>query len=198
MRSWERTGSRGIISSRGMKPFGIGAEIDVHAIAVHPLDDSADERPRPILVRIDHLGTLGLAHLLHDDLFGRLREDAAEGNRLHRLLDEPARLHVLVDVARIVHPQFALGDLQFGGVVGEHLPAPERVVGAGLAVDGDPHVEFLAVFLARRGGQRRLQSVEDDFLVDALLVGHRIDRHQYFFVHKLHRTPRHSGRNLAF
>jgi hypothetical protein len=73
----------------------------------------------------------------------------------------------------------------------------KRVVAAGLAVDRHAHVQLLAVLLAGRGRERRLERIEDDFLVDALLVGNRIDRHQNFFVHSL-KTPGHSGRNLAF
>ena len=163
--------------------FGVRAEIDEHAVAVDALDDAADQRAGAILVRIDHLRALGFAHLLHDHLLGGLRQDAAEGHRFHRLLDEPARLHVLVDVARIIHAQLALGHFELGGVVGEHLPAAERVVAAGLAVDRHAHVQLLAVLLARRRRERRLERVEYDFLVDALLVGNRIDRHQNFFVH---------------
>jgi hypothetical protein len=59
------------------------------------------------------------------------------------------------------------------------------------------HIQFFAVLLAGRGCERSFERVEDDFLVDALLVGDRVDRHQNFFVHAL-QTPGHSGRNLAF
>ena len=49
----------------------------------------------------------------------------------------------------------------------------------------------LAVLLARGRGQRRLERLEDDFLVDALLVGDGIDDHQDFFVHLS--SSRHAG-----
>ena len=164
--------------------FGVGAEIHVHAVAVDALDDAADQRAGPVLVGIDHLRALGLAHLLHDDLLGGLRENAAERHRFHRLLDEAARLHVLVDVARVIQAQLALRHLEFGGIVGEHLPAAKRVVAAGLAVDRNAHVQLFAVLLAGRGRERGFERVEYDFLVDALLVGDRVDRHQNFFVHR--------------
>ncbi len=75
------------------------------------------------------------------------------------------------------------------GIVGEHFPAAEGVVVAALAVDGDAHVPFFAVFLAGGRGQRRLERFEDHFLVDALLVGDGIDHHQDFLVHGLSTYP---------
>jgi len=39
------------------------------------------------------------------------------------------------------------------------------------------------MLLAGGGRQRSFERLEDDFLVDALLVGYRVDRHQNFFVH---------------
>ncbi len=56
----------------------IAAEIHEHAVAVDALDDAADQLADAILVLLDHLGALGLADLLHDDLLGGLRGDAAE------------------------------------------------------------------------------------------------------------------------
>ena len=145
--------------------------------------------PGPILVGVDHLRALGFANLLHDHLLGGLRQNASEGHRFHRLFDEAARFDVFVDVAGIVQAQFALGHFEFGRVVRKHLPAAERVVAAGLAVDRDAHVELLAVLFAGRGCQRGFERVEDNFLVDALLVGNRVDGHQNFFVHNPS-TPR--------
>jgi hypothetical protein len=39
------------------------------------------------------------------------------------------------------------------------------------------------VLLARGGGERRLERLEDHFLLDALLVGDGVDDHQDFLVH---------------
>ena len=39
--------------------------------------------------------------------------------------------------ARVIETQLALGHFELGRIVGEHLPAPERVVVAGLAIDLD-------------------------------------------------------------
>ncbi len=165
------------------EPLGVGAEIHVHTIAVDALDDAADQRAGAVLVGIDHLCALGLAHLLHDDLLGGLRENASEGHRLHRLFHEAARLDILIDIAGIIQTQLALGNFQLGGIVGEHLPAAERVVAAGLAVDGHAHVQLLAVLLAGGGRECGFERVENDLLIDALLVRYRIYRHQDFFVH---------------
>ena len=87
------------------------------------------------------------------------------------------------------------GHFQLRRIVGEHFPAAESLVVAGLAVDGDAHVPLLAVFLARGRGQRRFERLEDDFLVDALLVRDGIDHQQDFFVHRfyLHGLSGHSG-----
>ena len=166
--------------------FGVAAEIDVDAVAVDALDDAADQRADAILVGVDHLRALGLAHLLHDDLLGLLRGDAAEGHRLHRLLDEAADLGLRIDLVRVLEAQLALRHLELRGVVGEHLPAAEGLVVAALAVDGDAHVPLLAVLLAGSRGQRRLERLEDHFLVDALLVGDGIDHHQDFLVHTVY------------
>ena len=179
------------------EPLGVRAEIDVDAVAVDALDDAAHQRAGAVLVSIHHLRALGFAHFLHDDLLRGLREDAPEGYRFHRLLDEAAHLDVLVDLARIVHAQLALRHLELAGVVRKHLPAAKRVVAAGLAIDRNAHVELLAVLLAGRGRQRRLERIEDDFLIDTLLVGNGVHRHQNFFVHVLGLLA-HSGRNLAF
>ena len=165
--------------------FGVAAEVDVDAVAVDALDHARHQRADAVLVGIDHLGTLGFAHFLHDDLLGLLRGDAAERHRFHGLFDETADFGFLVDVERVFEAQLALRHFHLRGIVGKHLPAAERVVVAGLAVDGDAHVPFFAVFLARGRSQRRLERVEDDFLVDALLVRDGIDNQQNFFVHGL-------------
>ena len=163
--------------------FRVAAEVDVDAVAVDALDHAADQGADAVAVGIDHLRALGLAHLLHDHLLGLLRGDAAEGHRLHRLLDVAADFRLRIDLERILEPQLALGDLELLGVVGEHLPAAEGLVVAALAIDGDARIPLLAVLLAGGGRERSLERLEDHFLVDALLVGDGIDHHQNFLVH---------------
>ena len=117
--------------------------------------------PARLLVRLDDLLALGLAHLLHDDLLRGLRRDAAELDGLHRLLDEAADLGVRIDVDSVLEAQLARRLLELLRVVGEHLPAPKRLVAAGRAIDRDAHLDVVAVALARGGRERRLDRFED-------------------------------------
>src|SRR5690606_26921623 len=120
---------------------------------------------------------------------------------------------------RVFEAQLALRHFHLARIVGEYLPAAERVVVAGLAVDGDAHVPFLAVFLAGSRGERGFERAEDDLLVDAFLVRHGIDNQQNLFIHTSasgalsnglrqreartlspnpnYKTDRHSGASLA-
>ena len=166
------------------EPLGVAAEVDEDAVAVDTLDDAADELPDALLVGFDHLRTLGFAHLLHDHLLGLLRGDTTETDRLHRLLDETADLSLRVHIDRVVEPQFAVRRLEIPRVVCQHLPTAEGLVLAALAVDGDAHVPFLAVLLASGRRERRLQRLEDHFLVDALLVRDGIDHQHDFLAHQ--------------
>src|SRR6185295_7887175 len=123
--------------------FGVAAEIHEYTVAVDAFDDAAHQRADTFLVLLDHLGTLGLAHLLHDDLLRGLRGDAAESDRLHRHFDELTRLRVLPDVGCVLEPELTLRKFQLRGIVREHLPAAERIVVAGLAVDRHTRVHVL-------------------------------------------------------
>src|SRR6516164_9367197 len=163
--------------------FRIAAEIDVDAVAVDAFDDAAHERPDAVAVGLHHLGALGLAHLLHDHLLRLLGGNAAEGDRLDRLLDEAADFRLGIHLEPVLEPQLALGHLELLGIIRKHLPAAEGLVITALAVDGDARVPFLAVLLARCGRERSFERLEDYFRVDALLVGDGIDHHQDFFVH---------------
>ena len=164
--------------------LGVAAEVDEDAVAVDALDDARNQLTDAARVPLDDLRTLRLAHLLHDHLLGGLRGDAAERHRLERAFDVAARLGVGRQVEGVLQAQFLFRELELGRVVGEHLPAAERVVVAGLAVDGDAHVDFLAVFLACSRRKRRLERFEDDLLVDALLVRDGFHDHQDLLVHR--------------
>ena len=68
------------------------AEIDHHVAVLDPLDDAVDDVADAVLVFLILAVALGLAHLLHDHLLGRLRGDAAVFERRQRLGDVVADL----------------------------------------------------------------------------------------------------------
>jgi hypothetical protein len=172
--------------------LGIAAEVDVDVAAFDALDDATDQFTLATGVLFDDLCALGLAHLLHDHLLRGLGGDTSELDRLHRLLDEVARLQLGILLARVVQPDLVLGmeleffrfivlvELDFGR---DHLPAAEGGIVARYAVDGHAHVDVTTVLLARSGCQRQLDGLENDRLLDALLMRDGVDDHQDFFAH---------------
>jgi hypothetical protein len=128
-----------------------------------------------LLVRLDDLLTLGLAHFLHDDLLRRLRRNASELHRLHRLLDEPADLGFRIQVERVLEPQLASRLLDLARIVGEYLPAAKRLVAATGPVDSDAHLDVVAVAFPRGRRERRLDRFENDRLLDTFFVRDRVN-----------------------
>src|SRR6056297_1040886 len=111
----------------GDEALRVAAEIHEHAVAVHALDDAADQRADAVLELLHHLGALGLPHLLHHDLLRSLGHDAARGRDVQGLLDIAADLCVRVHVQRVLQAELAARRLQLGGIVREDLPAPEEI-----------------------------------------------------------------------
>ena len=68
------------------------AEVDDDVAVLDPLDLAVDDLADPVLELLVLAVALGLAHLLDDDLLGRLGGDAAEIDRRQRLGDEVAGL----------------------------------------------------------------------------------------------------------
>ena len=68
------------------------AEIDDHVAVFDALDDAVDDLADAVLVFLVLPVALGLAHLLHDHLLGRLRGDAAVFERRQRIGDGVADL----------------------------------------------------------------------------------------------------------
>src|SRR3954466_10822218 len=68
------------------------AEVDHHVAVFDPLDDAVDDVADAVLVFDELPVALGLAHLLHDDLLGGLRGDAAVFQRRQRVGDGVADL----------------------------------------------------------------------------------------------------------
>src|SRR6185437_8110988 len=171
------------------EPLRVGSEVDENTVAIDALHHAAHERADAIAVGVHDLLALRLAHLLHDDLLGLLGGNAAEGHRLHRLLDEAADLGLRVELVRILHAQLPLRRLELRRVVRKHLPTAKRLVVPALAVDGHAGIPLLAVLLAGSRSQSRFERLEDYLLVDAFLVGDCIDDHQDFLVHYCHLSP---------
>ena len=188
----------------GEDGFGVAAQIDDDAVPRRFLDRTANQLANTRFVQLHHLRALGFAHFLDDDLLRRLGGDAPELDGLHR------HFVGIADAQRRVLLLRFFGS-QFGVWVGlfvlfklalrvDHVPAPERLVVAALAVDpnGELRVHAAAavlvldelVMLALGGhGQRQLNGLEDHLLGDALLVGDGLHHGQHFFVHFRHGSP---------
>ena len=183
MRSCVRTGSRGIIWSRGMKPSALpprSTKMPLRSTRLTRPDTSVPTRPLYRSTTCARSASRTFCTMTCFAVCAAMRPKATDSER-H--FDVAARLGVRRDVERVLEAQFLVREFEFGRVVGEHLPAAVRVVVARLAVDGDAHVDLLAVFLARSRRERCFERLEDDFLVDALLVGDGIHDHQDLFVH---------------
>ena len=74
-------------------------EIDDHIAIFDALDGAVDDLADTVLVFVELAVTFGFAHLLHDDLLGRLGGDAAEIHRRQRVGDEVTDLGVGIAVA---------------------------------------------------------------------------------------------------
>ncbi len=159
------------------------AGLDDGIAALHALDRPVDD----VLLALEEVGedllALGVADLLQDHLLGGLGADAAEVDRLQRLLEGIARLDLGVVLAgfRQRHLEEFIDVL----VVGNHLPAAEGLVVAGLAVDRDAHVGLVVDALLGCRGKRQFQRTEDDVLGNVLFAGQCIDQQQQFTAHGL-------------
>ncbi len=130
----------------------------------------------------DDLGTLGFAHLLHDDLLGGLRRDTSESHRFDLLFDDIAHCQRRLALFRLGERNLTIfAEVLF---VLDHDPATESIVLAGAAINLDANTDVLTFeTLARRAGQRRFDSLENDVSGHALLVGDGVNDQQYLFAH---------------
>ncbi len=159
MRSPGRKVSRGISSSRRTMRLA-AAEVDDDVAVLDALDDAVDDLADAVLVFLVLAVALGLAHLLHDDLLGGLRRDAAEVEGRQRLGDRVADLGGRVALARLRQRDLA-GVVLDRGVVDDEQVARQAEL-AGLRVDLGVDVGLGAVARARRLGDGVLHGVEDD------------------------------------
>ena len=142
------------------------------------LDDAGDHFADAVLVLIVLTLTLGIAHLLHDDLLGGLSSNAAkiEGRQLFGQLT--ANFERRVDF-------LGFRKTQLFGVVFEFLfrdnreNTQQRLL-AGDRVDGGADIMLLAVFRLGSLLDSFLHGLDDDRLVDRLLLGHGLGDLQNF------------------
>ena len=157
--------------------FG-AAEINDHVPILNALHNAVDNLAFAILVFIELALALGIAHFLHDDLFRRLRGDAAkiEGRKL--FLDLVAKLEAGIHFLRIFQRNLLRGILNL--VVRDNGLDPPQALLAGLVVDDRADIVLLAV--AGLGGffDRFLHRLNDDGAVDGFFFCDRFcDLHDF-------------------
>ena len=103
------------------------AEVDDHIAVFDALDGAVDDLADAVLVFVELAVALGLAHLLHDHLLGRLRGDAAELHRRQQFGDEVAGLRVGIALARVLDRDL-LGEI-LDGVDDFHQPLQLHLAG---------------------------------------------------------------------
>ena len=104
------------------------AEIDDDVAVFDALHRAVDDLADPVLVILVLAVALGLAHLLHDDLLGRLGGDAAVIERRQRLGDVVADLRGGIPAARLLDGNLRRVDLD----VLDHFEQPLQADLAGL------------------------------------------------------------------
>ena len=152
------------------------AEIDDDVAVFDALDDAVDDVADAVLVFLVLAVALGLAHLLHDHLLGRLRGDAAVFERRQRVGDGVADLRGRIALARVLEADLVRRVLD--RLDHQHVAREPQL--AGLRVDLGVHVGLGAVARARRLGDRVLHRGDDDAAVDRLLAGDRVGDLQQF------------------
>src|SRR3989449_3376762 len=151
------------------------AGLDDGAAALHALHRAGDQLVAPRQEVVQDLLALGVADALQDHLLRSLRADAAELDRLERLLDEVLQLDIRFALLRF--RQRDLRRRRLERVVGHHLPAPERLVGSGVAVDVHAHVDILGILFLGRRGERHFEGAEDDVARHVLLPCQHVHQH---------------------
>ena len=153
--------------------------------AVHDLADA-------VLVFLVLAVALGVAHLLHDHLLGRLRRDAAEIEGRQGVGDHVAHLGRRV-VAGAGLGQGDLAGIVLHRAVLDHEEVPRQAQLTGLRIDLRMDVGLGAVAGPGGLGDGIRHGVEHDLLVDHLLACDRIGDLQEF---KPVGTDSHRGRSL--
>ena len=152
------------------------AEVDDDVAVFDALDDAVDDVADAVLVFLVLAVALGLAHLLHDHLLGRLRGDAAVFERRQRLGDVVADLGGGIALAGVLERD--LGRVVLDLV--DHQQQARQPHLAGLRIDLGADLGLAAVARARRLLDRVLHRGDHDAAVDRLLAGDRVGDLQQF------------------
>ena len=158
------------------------ARLDDRAAALHALHRAGHQLVAARQEVVQDLLALGVADALQDHLLGGLRADAAELDVSSRLLDDVVELGVGLAASCASSTDSICARVPVGRVVGHHLPAAERLVVAGVAVDRDAHVDVLGVLLLGRRGERHLERAEDDVARHVLLARQHVHQHHQFAI----------------
>ncbi len=146
------------------------AEVDDDVAVFDALDGAVDDFADAILELVELAVTLGFAHLLHDDLLGRLGSDTAEIHRRQRVSDEVAELGVDIAVAG----EFKRDLRRIVLDLLDHFQEALQADFAGLRVDVGADVRFRAVTRTGSLLDRVGHGGEHDFAVDHLFTGNGI------------------------
>ncbi len=146
------------------------AEVDDNVAVFDALDDAVDDVADAVLVLFVLAVAFGLAHLLHDDLLGRLRGDPPVFERRQLVGYRVADLCGRVMPSGIIERDLRRGIFHCV----HHLHVARQMKLAALRIDLGVNVGFAAVPGARRLGDRILHGAEHDLAVDRLFAGHRV------------------------
>jgi len=106
---------------------------------------------------------------LQNDLLGRHRANAANGQGLDRLLDVLALLHIGHAIACVHQELFGIGVLQTGRI-GHHQPTTEGLVFTRVPVDGHPNVDLSLIEFLGGLGQGQFHGSKHDVTLDILFA----------------------------
>ena len=158
-------------------------QLDNAVAAFHPFDHAGYHFALALGKLLYDLLALGLAHLLHDNLFRSLRRNTTEFDRFQRLFDIAADLDIRIAFFRFAQTQLVIRKLDFLDIVVKHFPATECIVFAGLTINRNTRINVFLVALSRCCGQRRFHRLENNFLLHAFFARDGVHNHQYFVCH---------------
>src|SRR5215217_2228130 len=150
------------------------AQVDDDVAVLDALDRAVDDLADAILELFELTLALGFADLAGHDLASHLGLDAAELERRQLLVGHLADEGVAVGGESVGEADLSERLFVQLGVVGDHGHVALDRGFAGLRIDRDPDVVFLAVAAARGLLDRFLDGGDHDFLLDALFAGDRV------------------------